>query len=94
MSKFDLLKDRARKTAEAMGVTEYELYYVENSGVSAETYRDEISDFSSSVTGNLFFRVGILFLLPQAVPQQNNHTRNLKQKIGIPHIPDVSLFQP
>ena len=56
MSKFDLLKDRARKTAEAMGITEYELYYVENSGVSAETYRDEISDFSSSVTGNLFFR--------------------------------------
>ncbi|MCI8388342.1 MAG: TldD/PmbA family protein [Clostridiales bacterium] len=56
MSKFEPLKEAARRSAEALGITEYELYYNENGSIGAETYRDEISAFSSSVGGSLSFR--------------------------------------
>lgn len=55
-TKFEPLKKAAREAAEALGITEYELYYVESASISAETYRDEISAFSNSVGGTLSFR--------------------------------------
>lgn len=56
MSTFEPVKETARKSAESLGITEYELYYVETGSIGAETFRDEISAFSSSVGGNLYFR--------------------------------------
>lgn len=56
MKKFDSLKKIVREVSEKHGIKEYELYYTEESSISAETYRDEISSFSSSVGGMLLFR--------------------------------------
>ncbi len=56
MEKFDALKTVVRDVSEKYGIREYELYYTEDSAVSAETYRDEISGFSSSVGGLLLYR--------------------------------------
>ena len=56
MNKFEPLKKAAREAAESLGITEYELYYVEDASLGAETYRDEISSFSSSVGSSLSFR--------------------------------------
>lgn len=56
MEKFDLLKNIVKQSSEQRGITEYELYYSEDASVSAETYRDEISAFSSSVGGMLLYR--------------------------------------
>lgn len=55
-NKFEPLKEAARRAAERLGVSDYELYYIENGSVSAETFRDEISSFSSSVGGKLLVR--------------------------------------
>ena len=54
--KFDPIKKAAKEAAEALGITEYELYYVESASISAETYRDEISAFSNSVGATLSLR--------------------------------------
>ena len=54
--KFEPLKIAAKRAADAAGIDEYELYYIENGSISAETFRDEISSFSSSVGGKLMFR--------------------------------------
>ncbi len=56
MDKFDLLKNIVKASSETRGITEYELYYSEDASISAETYRDEISAFSSSVGGTLLYR--------------------------------------
>ncbi len=56
MEKFDLLKNIVKASSEKRGITEYELYYSEDASISAETYRDEISAFSSSVGGMLLYR--------------------------------------
>ncbi|MBQ8578060.1 MAG: TldD/PmbA family protein [Clostridia bacterium] len=56
MERFDLLKNIIKTSSEARGITEYELYYSEDASISAETYRDEISAFSSSVGGMLLYR--------------------------------------
>lgn len=56
MNNFDTLKNAAKEAADKLGITEYELFYAEDASVSAETYRDEISAFSSSVGGSLSFR--------------------------------------
>lgn len=56
MNKFDLLKKIVKESSEKRGIAEYELYYSEDASVSAETYRDEISAFSSSVGGMLLYR--------------------------------------
>lgn len=53
---FNEIKNAVIKAAEKAGVTEYEIYYVQNSGVSAETLKNEISSFSSSVSGGICFR--------------------------------------
>ena len=56
MEKFDILKKIVKECSEKLGITEYELYYSESSGIRAETFRDEISAFSSSVGGDLLYR--------------------------------------
>jgi len=56
MDKFDLLKHIVKESSEKRNIKEYELYYSENENVQAETYRDEISSFSSSVGGILLYR--------------------------------------
>ena len=56
MNLFDILKNTVKEASEARGITEYELYYSEDASISAETYRDEISAFSSSVGGMLLYR--------------------------------------
>lgn len=56
MEKFDILKKIVKECSEKQGIAEYELYYSEDAGISAETFRDEISAFSSSVGGNLLYR--------------------------------------
>ena len=53
---FNEIKNAVIKAAEKAGVTEYEIYYVQDSGVSAETLKNEISSFSSSVSGGICFR--------------------------------------
>ena len=56
MEKFDILKKIVKECSEKQGIAEYELYYSEDAGIRAETFRDEISAFSSSVGGNLLYR--------------------------------------
>ena len=49
MEKFDILKKIVKECSEKQGIAEYELYYSEDAGVRAETFRDEISAFSSRI---------------------------------------------
>lgn len=56
MEKFDILKNIVRECSEKNGIAEYELYYSEHASVHADTFRDEISSFSSSVGGSLYYR--------------------------------------
>lgn len=56
MEKFDILKKIVKECSEKNGISEYELYYTEDASVRAETFRDEISAFSSSVGGSLLYR--------------------------------------
>ena len=56
MEKFDILKTIVKECSEKNGIAEYELYYSEDASVRAETFRDEISAFSSSVGGSLLYR--------------------------------------
>ena len=53
---FNEIKNAIVSAAAKAGVTEYEIYYMQDSGVSAETLKQEISNFSSSVSGGLCFR--------------------------------------
>lgn len=53
---FDAVKNSLISAAEAAGLTEYEVYFMESTGVSAETLKDEISSFSSGVRGGVSFR--------------------------------------
>ncbi|MBE6547098.1 MAG: TldD/PmbA family protein [Ruminococcaceae bacterium] len=54
--KFDAVKDRLIAEAEQAGIAEYEVYFMESTGVNAETLKDEISSFSSGVGGGVCFR--------------------------------------
>ncbi len=54
--KFDAVKDSLIAEAERLGLTQYEVFFMEESGTSAETLKDEISSFSSSVKGGVCFR--------------------------------------
>ena len=56
MENFDILKKIVKECSEKQNISEYELYYSEGSSVRAETFRDEISTFSSSVDGSLLYR--------------------------------------
>ena len=56
MEKFDILKNIVREYSEKCGVSDFELYYSESSSIGASTFRDELSSFSSSVGGGLYYR--------------------------------------
>ena len=58
MEKFDILKKIVKECSEKQGIAEYELYYSESSGIRAETFRDEISAFSSSVGASASYTAG------------------------------------
>ena len=54
--RFEEMKQALIKAAEAVGLKEYEIYFQMNESVSAETLKDEISAFASSVGGGVCFR--------------------------------------
>ncbi len=49
-------KEILTAAAKAAGLTEYEIYYIQSESMAAETLKDEISSFSSSVEGGISFR--------------------------------------
>ena len=53
---FDVVKNSLITEAKNAGLEEYEIFFMEGSGISAETLKDEISSFSSAVSGGICFR--------------------------------------
>lgn len=53
---FEEMKQVLISTAERAGLSQYEIYYQMDESVSAETLKDEISSFASSVSGGVCFR--------------------------------------
>ncbi len=53
---FDAVKKYLIAEANQAGLSEYEVYFMESSGTSAETLKNEISSFSSGVGGGVSFR--------------------------------------
>ena len=53
---FNSVKEYLFEAAKKAGLDEYEVYFMESDGISAETLRDEISSFSSTVSGGICFR--------------------------------------
>ncbi len=53
---FEQMKDALIRSAQEAGLEQYEIYYQREESVSAETLKDEISSFSSSVIGGICFR--------------------------------------
>ena len=54
--RFDDVKDFLVAEANALGLDEYEVYYMESADMNADTLKDEISSFSSGVRGGVCFR--------------------------------------
>ena len=53
---FNSVKEYLFDAAKKAGLDEYEVYFMESEGISAETLKDEISSFSSTVSGGIGFR--------------------------------------
>ncbi|MBR2387807.1 MAG: TldD/PmbA family protein [Clostridia bacterium] len=53
---FEKAREILISAAKAAELTEYEIYYIQSESVAAETLKDEISSFSSSVEGGISFR--------------------------------------
>ena len=53
---FDAVKDTLIAEAQALGIAEYDVFFMETESVSTETLKDEISSFSSGVCGGVGFR--------------------------------------
>ena len=53
---FNSVKEYLFDAAKNAGLDEYEVYFMESDGISAETLKDEISSFSSMVSGGICFR--------------------------------------
>lgn len=53
---FEQMKQALADAAQRAGIEEYEIYYRNEESVSAEALKDEISAFSSGVTGGICFR--------------------------------------
>ncbi len=53
---FYSVKNYLFEAAQKAGLEEYEVYFMESAGLSAETLKDEISSFSSAVSGGICFR--------------------------------------
>lgn len=56
---YDMLKQAIITAAIKASISEYEIYYSENSSISAETFQHEISGFSGRVGGSINFRCKI-----------------------------------
>lgn len=56
MMNFNAVKDDLIAEAERQGLTEYEIYFMESASLSTETLKNEISSFSSGVSGGVCFR--------------------------------------
>ncbi len=56
MIDFEKLKEALVEAAQAAGIDEYEIYYKSVRDVSAETLKDEVSGFSSGLSGGICFR--------------------------------------
>lgn len=54
--KLDAMKECLIAEAKRAGLSEYEVYFMESSGISAETLKNEISSFSSGVGGGVSLR--------------------------------------
>ncbi|MBQ7341613.1 MAG: hypothetical protein IJW41_05540, partial [Oscillospiraceae bacterium] len=53
---FAEFKKICMEKAQALGLTEYELYYQAGQGVSVEVFQQEINEFSASNEGGVCFR--------------------------------------
>ena len=53
---FEQMKEYLVAAAKAAGLTEYEIYATSSREISTETYKDEISSFSSGESGGISFR--------------------------------------
>ncbi len=53
---FDEVKNTLIAEAECLGLADYEVYFMQSSGISGETLKDEISSFSFGVGGGVGFR--------------------------------------
>ena len=53
---FDAFRIKVQETAAALGISEYELYYMEEDSQSVSVMEGEIQEFSSDVTGGVTFR--------------------------------------
>ena len=53
---FDAVKNSLVLEAKSAGLEEYEIYFMESGGTSAETLKGEISSFSSEISGGVSFR--------------------------------------
>lgn len=53
---FDAVKNSLIAKAKSAGLEEYEIYFMESGGTSAETLKGEISSFTSELSGGISFR--------------------------------------
>ena len=53
---FNSVKEYLFDAARNAGLNEFEVYFMESDGISAETLKDEVSAFSSTVSGGICFR--------------------------------------
>ena len=53
---FDIIKNELIAEADKAGLSEYEIFFMESDGVSAETLKHEVSAFSSEMGGGICFR--------------------------------------
>ena len=53
---FDAVKNSLISEAKAAGLAEYEIYFMESDGISAETLNGEVSSFTSELSGGIGFR--------------------------------------
>ena len=71
---FELLKNALVEAAECAGIKEYEIYATVGESISAETLKDEISSFSSSVGGGICFRCIVDGKMGYASSEENDPT--------------------
>ena len=53
---FEQMKEALVAAAERAGLEQYEIYFEQDETVSVETLKEEISSFSSGVSGGISFR--------------------------------------
>ena len=53
---FSRIKEIISSACDKLGVKEYEIYYTSGEDISAETFKHEVSAFSSGESAKLYFR--------------------------------------